>query len=241
MLRSQCVDLGLKVAVSSTPLTGDVIKQYAIPNTVSQAWYIGRAIHQARKAKRNIIEAIVSHSICLISSAELRRQFETTPGKLLYTGKVIHVQRDVSRGYTTGQCTLAPLHNDEKDSVPWQHAEPPEFVEEARHLVVPFQNEFLYAGYSDPNNPEGELDVICTVPDLISILGTDGEAIGSPELRYGMNVSVIAMAAHPLWTGEKGLRVGGPEGFGMKMAWKSLGQYQKPRSVVDEFGSREDV
>lgn len=60
MLRSQCIDLGLKVAVSPTPLTGDVIRRYAIPNTISQAWYIGRAIHQARKSKSNIIEAIVS-------------------------------------------------------------------------------------------------------------------------------------------------------------------------------------
>lgn len=58
MLRSQCVDLGNKVAVAATPLTGDVIKKCAIPNTVSQAWYIGRAIHQARKSKKNIIQAI---------------------------------------------------------------------------------------------------------------------------------------------------------------------------------------
>lgn len=127
-----------------------------------------------------------------------------------------------------GQCTIAPLRDDEKEpSRPYS--------EETRHLVVPFQNEFLYAGYSSPDNPDRELDVICTVPDLISILGADGEAIGSPELRYGLNVSVIAMAAHPLWTGKQGLRVGGPEGFGMEMAWKSLGGYQKPRSVVEEF------
>lgn len=109
-------------------------------------------------------------------------------------------------------------------------------VDESRHLVVPFQNEFLYAGYADPANPDKELDIICTVPDLISILGIDGEAIGSPELRYGLKVSVIAMAAHPLWTGdERGLRVGGPEGFGLDMPWKKLGEYQKPRSVVEEF------
>lgn len=101
---------------------------------------------------------------------------------------------------------------------------------------MPFQNEFLYAGYADPAHPDGELDVICTVPDLISILGPDGEAIGSPELRYGLKVSVIAMAAHPLWTGsEKGLQVGGPAGFGLDMPWKPLGEYQRPRSVVADF------
>lgn len=60
MLRTQCVDLGLSIAISATPLDGKVIKQYAIPNTVSQAWYIGRAIHRARKSKSNLVNSIVS-------------------------------------------------------------------------------------------------------------------------------------------------------------------------------------
>lgn len=59
---------------------------------------------------------------------------------------------------------------------------------------------------------------MCTVPDLISILGQDGEAIGSQDLRYGLRVNVIALPAHPLWNTERGLRVGGPEGFGLNMA-----------------------
>lgn len=106
---------------------------------------------------------------------------------------------------------------------------------ETRHLVIPFQNEFLYAAYVDPDNHE-EHEIICTVPDLVSILGQDGEAIGSPELRYGLKVDVIAMAAHPLWTGTpEGLKVGGPEFFGMDTEFKSLGPYQKPMSVIDEF------
>ena len=44
------------------------------------------------------------------------------------------------------------------------------------------------------------MGVICTVPDMISILGDDGEAIGSQELRYGLKVTVIGMPEHPLWT-----------------------------------------
>lgn len=60
MLRSLCVELGLKVSVSATPLTMDVIKKYAVPNTVSQAWYLGRAVHMARRAKSDTIKAIVS-------------------------------------------------------------------------------------------------------------------------------------------------------------------------------------
>ena len=63
MLRTQCVDLGLMAAVAARPLTGDVIKKYVVPNTVSQAWYIGRAIHRARKSKTNVVKAIVSFAL----------------------------------------------------------------------------------------------------------------------------------------------------------------------------------
>lgn len=67
MLRSLCTDLGLKIAFSCAPLTSDMIKRYAIPNTISQAWYIVRAIHQARNSKKNIIQAIVSMPPCVHS------------------------------------------------------------------------------------------------------------------------------------------------------------------------------
>ena len=101
--------------------------------------------------------------------------------------------------------------------------------------MVPFQNEYLYAAYVEDMHAGAE-DVICTVPDLISILGQDGEAIGSPELRYGLKVRVIGMPAHPLWTGtEQGLRIGGPEFFGLPMEWRSVGEYKVPRSVITEF------
>ncbi|KAJ5670559.1 uncharacterized protein N7477_005922 [Penicillium maclennaniae] len=220
MLRSQCVDLGLNIAVACTPLPGKSIKRYAVPKTVSQSWYIGRAVHKARCSKTNIIDAI----------------FETSPGRLLYTGKIVDVKRHVSRGYTMGQCTIAPLTSEEKDPKSSRSESPSS--DETRYLIIPFQNEFLYAAYADVLNPDdtSRHEVICTVPDLISVLGQDGEAIGSQELRYGLRVNIIGMAAHPLWTGDKrGLKVGGPEGFGLDMEWKSLGPYQEPRSVVQEF------
>lgn len=62
MLRNQCVELGLKIAVSSAPLTGHAVKKYVVPNTISQSWYIGRAVHHARRSKTNMIKAIVRFS-----------------------------------------------------------------------------------------------------------------------------------------------------------------------------------
>jgi DUF917 family protein len=129
-----------------------------------------------------------------------------------------------------GICIIAPFSDDETDTAVGGSVDD-------RHLKIPFQNEYLYAAYTDSEGVE-ETEIVCTVPDLISILGQDGEAIGSQELRYGLKVNVIGMPAHPLWTqSEIGMKVGGPEGFGLTMAWKSVGAYEMPRSVIEDFDS----
>ncbi|KAI5296216.1 hypothetical protein KEM52_005086 [Ascosphaera acerosa] len=215
MLRAQCINLGLMAAAAATPLPCEVIKKYSIPKTVSQSWYIGRAIHRARRNKTSVVDAIVSfpYPFWVVKAG----------------GKIIDVTRDVSRGYTVGEVTIGPLAPEEQE-LGAQAA-----VADRRHLVIPFQNEFLYAAFVNPEDHR-EREIICTVPDFVSVLGQDGEAIGSPELRYGLKVDVIAMAAHPLWTSTpQGLKVGGPEFFGLDTDFKSLGQYQEPRSVIEEF------
>lgn len=144
------------------------------------------------------------------------------------------VRRDVEAGYTMGTCIIAPLSDDEK-----VEGFPTESISDTRHLKIPFQNEYLYAAYTDEEG-DRELEVICTVPDLISILGQDGEAIGSQELKYGLQVNVIGMPAHPLWTGsDMGMKIGGPAYFGLRMPWKSVGTYKAPRSVIEDFGNYE--
>lgn len=106
------------------------------------------------------------------------------------------------------------------------------------HMVIPFQNEYLYAALGDSKGSEDSQKIVCTVPDLISILGQDGEAIGSQDLRYGLRVSVIALPAHPLWKTEQGLKVGGPEGFGLNTPVVSVDDaFEQSRSVIREFGS----
>ena len=93
----------------------------------------------------------------------------------------------------------------------------------------------MNAAYTDSEGKE-ETEVICTVPHLISVLGEDSEAVSSQELRYGLKVTVIGMPANPLWTGDdRGLKVGGPEYFWLDMKWTSIGEYEKPRSVIEEF------
>ena len=216
IIRNMCIELGNSTAAAARPLSGKIIKGYSVPRTVSLAWYLGRAVHLARQKKIDFIDAIG----------------DVTPVKLLYSGKIVDVQRDVSMGYTVGRCVMAPLSTDEGESTSKM-----EFVEE-RHLIVPFQNEYLAAGLIDPDDPNRPEEMICTVPDLISILGQDGEALGSPELRYGLRVKVIGMPAHPLWSSTpNALRVGGPEFFKLGVPWTKIGEYRLPRSVIEEFNS----
>jgi DUF917 family protein/N-methylhydantoinase A/oxoprolinase/acetone carboxylase beta subunit len=220
LLRTTAIELGLGCAVCAAPLRGSAIKQHGVPNTISQAWYLGRAVHQSRKAKTSFVDAI----------------FAVNPGKLLFSGKIIDVRRDVSGGYTMGSVLLAPLSDDERESTSNSASSSTNTASLNSHMIIPFQNEFLYAATCDSAGTSSSETVVCTVPELISILGQDGEAIGSQDLRYGLVVSVIAMPSHPLWKEPQGLKVGGPEGFGLKVPFTAVGEYTDPKSVIDEFG-----
>lgn len=215
------------------------MKRATIPNTLSQSWYLGRAVHQARRAKTSYTEAIVSlanmnvFGTCWLTRPE---KFDISAGKVLFVGKIVDVQRHVGGGYTMGAVVLAPIEDDEKEYT--TAATNGDAATNNKHMIIPFQNEYLYAALCDAAGSESTRQVVCTVPDLISILGQDGEAIGSQDLRYGLRVSVVALPAHPLWKTDKALAVGGPEGFGLDLEPVYVEEeYAEPRSVIEEFGS----
>jgi DUF917 family protein len=80
------------------------------------------------------------------------------PGRLLFTGKFIDVKRDINKAsYIVGRCLLSPRSGNKLDN--GESAE-------KRYLVIPFQNEFLYVIYTDPEGKE-ETEIICMVPGLI--------------------------------------------------------------------------
>ncbi|KAG5931672.1 hypothetical protein E4U53_001656, partial [Claviceps sorghi] len=214
--RTAAIELGLSCGSSINPISGKVAKTTAVTNTISQSWYLGRAVCLARRSKMSFTDAILD--VCA--------------GKVLFTGKIIDVQRHLDGGYTMGAVILAPFSNAEREAGPDAGAATD------RHLVIPFQNEYLYAASCDAAGSEESREVVATVPDLISILGHDGEAIGSQDLRFGLRVHVIVLPASPLWKTKKGIAVGGPSGFGLSMDPVDCGiPFIKPRSVIDEFGA----
>jgi len=131
----------------------------------------------------------------------------------------------VKGGWTVGTVTLAL-----DDELKVAQSEKREYVVDERSLQLQYQvksirlhvltlsiltkdhqNEFLYAGLK---NPDSSLEILCTTPDLISVLDQDGMAIGTHELRYGLRVSVISTPADPLWKTTEGMAAGGPKAFG---------------------------
>lgn len=145
-------------------------------------------------------------------------------GKLLYTGKVVDVKREVKGGWTIGTATLEPFDQDE--------GEESSSKSEIRQLILSYQvrtypwieminsdltwnqNEFFSAELQDP---AGKLpsEMLCITPDLITLIDSHtGTALATHELRYGLSVAAIGMPAPPLWLTEAGLKAGGPQAFG---------------------------
>lgn len=73
-------------------------------------------------------------------------------------------------------------------------------------LLIQFQNENLVAIRDG--------DVVCSVPDLISILELEtGLPITTEYLRYGYRVAVIGMPCDKKWRTPEGIKVVGPRYF----------------------------
>lgn len=189
-------ELGLFSQMVPPPLSIKDVKRVGTLGTTSLAWYIGRAVYLARQEKTDIMKAIVrTEDPWRPSKSLILSQVEANPsGRVLYIGKIVSVTRHVSpAGYTEGAVRLKPISSDEQeygDSV----------LTETRDMVLPFQNEYLYAELIDAEAKTGTKgEILCTVPDLISLVGSDGYALGTQDLRYGVRVSVVAFVAHPHW------------------------------------------
>jgi DUF917 family protein len=192
MVRAISVQLGLFTAMSLV-LSGEVIARYCCHRSLSSTWFMGRAVYAARASKANVIDSLLA---------------VIPGGRRLYSGKIINVTRAVKGGFTIGSATL--ILDDEVKAAAANNGRQSSLDE--RSLLLQYQNEFLYAALQNPNE---SLEVICTTPDLITVLDQDGTAIGSHELRYGLRVSVISMPADPLWKTEIGMKVGEPKAFGL--------------------------
>ena len=143
---------------------------------------VGDAIKRARRQQEDPVSAIL----------------ETCPGKVLFQGKIVDVDRRTTGGWSRGSVAIEGLADYAGD-----------------RMDIDFQNENLVA------RRDGH--TICTVPDLICIVDTErGEPITTELLRYGFRVTVLGLPAPDLWTTPEGLAVAAPRCFGYDMDYTPL-------------------
>lgn len=225
IMRSALSQMGSLVGTAEPPVTGAETKRWAVENTISQAWRIGRGVSRARQEHRtaDVAEWIIEE--CGGQSA----------GKVLWKGKIIGVERTLRTGHAYGECLIQGA-----DVTDGQGPATSDMTFQGV-LKVPFKNENIAAIKAREDEvEERQEDVLAIAPDLVCIIDAQsGEAIGTPEYRYGLLVVVLGLAASDKWTGtERGIKLGGPGSFGLNhLQYAPLGTYSRPRSVIDEFGN----
>ena len=141
-------------------------------------------------------------------------------GRKIFAGKIVGIEKKLFKGHVYGEVMI---ENEEKDK-----------------MVIPFKNENIVAKVQKSGSETWE--TVCSVPDLISVCDAcNGEAVGTPEYRYGIMVFVLAFSPSDLWIStQKAMDTGGPKFFGPAFEdvdYKPVGKYVAPVSVIDEFGN----
>ena len=222
-LRAACAEMGCRVGLAARPTTAEKVKSCAVTNSLSLAWRIGRCVALAEEAgelgsvPEKIVEAVGGD----------------TTAKILFGGKITAVEQRLFKGHSYGEITISPLSEEELEITDANAGTGASTIK--RGLVkIPFKNENILAEHVAD---DGSKQYLAMVPDLIAVLDSQsGRAVGVPEYRYGLRVTVIGMTGSPRWTDtEKGLAIGGPRAFGYDVEYRPLGVYVEPRSVLEEF------
>ncbi len=180
--RKICVEYGSTAATCKAPRTGAEVKTWGIHGTTTKAIAIGRAVREAQRKHDDPVAAILS----------------VAPGKILFTGKVVDVERRATEGFLRGRTRFDGMDDDRGAS-----------------MELDFQNEWIVA-WRD-GTP------VAMSPDLICVLdGVSGEAVGTETIRYGQRVTVIALPPPPVFVTEKGLEHVGPRAFGYDIEFRSV-------------------
>ncbi|UKZ53158.1 hypothetical protein TrVGV298_006950 [Trichoderma virens] len=230
VLRAGLSQMGSQTGCADSPVTGGEMKRWVVEHAISQAWRIGRAVSRARLTNRvdNVAEMIIND--CGGPKA----------AKVIWKGKIVSVERTLRMGHVYGECIIEGADIVERDDP--THESQAQFK---GFIKIPFKNENIaavrMASAGDILQTEKQEDVLAIVPDLISVIDAqNGDAIGTPEYRYGLLVVVLGIAASDRWTGtQRGIEIGGPKGLGMPhLEYEPLGAFVKPVSVIDEFDQK---
>ncbi|MGJ8529051.1 DUF917 domain-containing protein [Maritalea sp.] len=90
LARSCVVTMGAAAGLAQAPMRGEFVKRAAIPNTVTQARNLGRAVLEANAQNRDPVQAVIDQE----------------NGRLLMTAKISDLERHLKGGFAVGQLSL---------------------------------------------------------------------------------------------------------------------------------------
>lgn len=239
-LRAAISQMGSHAGCAEGPVSGAETRRWVVEHTISESWRIGRAVERARRENR--VDQVAEEIVKEVGGSQA--------AKVLWKGKIVRVTRTLRMGHIYGEVFIEGMdvtrtEDDEGTGVQDQGRQ----GQFTGLIKIPFKNENIAALRTPQVMPtdggeevlESQGDVLCIVPDLISVIDAqNGEAIGTPEYRYGLLVIVLGISASERWTSsERGVEIGGPEGFGIHhLKYQPLGKFVKPTSIIDEFDQK---
>jgi DUF917 family protein len=177
--RALTIRMGGVGYIAEYGMDGSAVQRTAIPRTLSLALRLGRTIREAREGHRDPVSALGE----TLASTLYER------GEVIFTGKVVDVDRRTIGGFTRGTARITGIGA-------------------GSTCVIDFQNEYLVARIDSVTR--------VLVPDLITILHLEtGEPITAEALRYGQRVRVFAISTPAMMRTPEALAVFGPAAFGL--------------------------
>ena len=93
--RSVVIAMGAAAGLATQPMRGDFVKRAAVPNTITQALNLGRAVLQAHRTNSDPVQTVINQE----------------RGKLLMAGKIVDLQRHLKGGFAVGHISLEGFGN----------------------------------------------------------------------------------------------------------------------------------
>ena len=93
--RSVVVAMGAAAGLATQPMRGDFVKRAAVPNTITQALNLGRAVLNAHATNADPVQTVINQE----------------RGKLLMTAKITDLQRHLKGGFAVGHINLNGFGN----------------------------------------------------------------------------------------------------------------------------------
>jgi DUF917 family protein len=166
--------------VANYPMSGEQVKRASVKHTLTLARKIGGIINNSRAERRDPFESLIAFLATTSYST----------AKVIFSGKIVDVDRSTSGGFTRGTVTIRADGSGADD------------------CKIVFQNENLTA--------KTGAHVLAIVPDIITVMDAETALpITNETLRYGQRVVVMAVDVPPIMKTPEALLQFGPSAFGL--------------------------